>query len=365
MTTTNRDGKRDHPMNGQHTPLCGSVRDVLPCILTEDHGGTYHEDANGYRWPTADAMRQAAELETLELGAADGRVSATCANSGHPTWLRAADDTRGCPWCRVAELEAARKALAARLRAGQRWERGRVPALVSEDYVAQSELRTMFGIPLAAPWDEAAEYRDAVRQELTGTPAEHRSVRAEQTEARITELERQLADAEAANTHMCTELDAVRRMLDPDDCALVDEMLATVSQWRTRAEQAEAVLEGVRALASRWAIFRAYGSAATELRAALDEQPTGEIATHRLALIRDATRLHRHSLISTYELYAVIEAPDEQQPTTAPPSGCPHCGAVAPHLPNRYIKNGVVGYCHGELTTEQAPPAAGHDKPTA
>ncbi|MFD8820819.1 hypothetical protein ACFV1C_00370 [Streptomyces sp. NPDC059605] len=48
-----------------------------------------------------------AELETLELGAADDRVSATCADSDHPTWLRAADDTRGCPWCRIAELEAA------------------------------------------------------------------------------------------------------------------------------------------------------------------------------------------------------------------------------------------------------------------
>ncbi|MFD7101889.1 hypothetical protein [Streptomyces celluloflavus] len=46
-----------------------------------------------------------AELEALELGAIDGRVSATCANSGHPTWLRATGDTRGCPWCRVAELE--------------------------------------------------------------------------------------------------------------------------------------------------------------------------------------------------------------------------------------------------------------------
>ncbi|WP_330435764.1 hypothetical protein OIC43_36920 [Streptomyces sp. NBC_00825] len=205
-----------------------------------------------------------------------------------------------------------------------------------------------------------ALYRDAVGQEATETPAEHRSVRAEHTE-----LERQLADAEAANTRMRAELDAVRRMLDPDDRALVDEMLATVSQWRTRAEQAEAAIERVRALATQWAVLRTYGSAATELRAALEEQPTGEIATHRLALIRDATRLHRHSLISTYELYAVIEASDEQQPTTAPQSGCPHCGATSTHLPGRYMKNGVVGYCYGELTTKLAPPAAGHDEPTA
>ncbi|MET9955654.1 hypothetical protein ABZ135_29470, partial [Streptomyces sp. NPDC006339] len=53
----------------------------------------------------------AAELlayQSLELGAVDGRVSAACGNSEHPTWLRGRDDTRGCPWCRVAELEAER-----------------------------------------------------------------------------------------------------------------------------------------------------------------------------------------------------------------------------------------------------------------
>jgi hypothetical protein len=51
---------------------------------------------------------------------------------------------------RLAVLEAQRAALAERLRAGQTWERGR---LVSEDLVSQSELREVFGIPLAAPLD--------------------------------------------------------------------------------------------------------------------------------------------------------------------------------------------------------------------
>ncbi len=52
----------------------------------------------------------AAELEgfrALELADIDGRVSASCPEPGHATWLRAKDDVRGCPWCRVAELEAA------------------------------------------------------------------------------------------------------------------------------------------------------------------------------------------------------------------------------------------------------------------
>ena len=41
----------------------------------------------------------------LDLADVDGRVSASCDNPDHPTWLRKPDDTRNCPWCRVAELE--------------------------------------------------------------------------------------------------------------------------------------------------------------------------------------------------------------------------------------------------------------------
>lgn len=55
---------------------------------------------------------------------------------------------------RVAELETAREALATRLKVGQRWQQGRTPALVSQNFVSQDELRAMFGIPLIAPWDE-------------------------------------------------------------------------------------------------------------------------------------------------------------------------------------------------------------------
>lgn len=44
-------------------------------------------------------------FEALELGDIDGRVSAACPDPAHPTWIRAQEDTRGCPWCRIAELE--------------------------------------------------------------------------------------------------------------------------------------------------------------------------------------------------------------------------------------------------------------------
>lgn len=64
----------------------------------------------------AEALRvqrdRIAELEAeltpfraLELGTPEGRISAKCENAKHPVWLRDLDDARGCPWCRVAELE--------------------------------------------------------------------------------------------------------------------------------------------------------------------------------------------------------------------------------------------------------------------
>jgi len=154
-----------------------------------------------------------AAFRALDLGVPDGRVSASCGKPDHPTWLRKVDDTRACPWCvmdlqndslvarthqlahyeeternfwanqradqslaavanrriaelnqerdglqsRVAELEKQREALTERLRAGQTWQRGRNPELVSEDLVSQSELRAIFGIPLVAPWNDATE----------------------------------------------------------------------------------------------------------------------------------------------------------------------------------------------------------------
>ncbi|MYR36295.1 hypothetical protein GTX14_04400 [Streptomyces sp. SID4944] len=46
------------------------------------------------------------QYQALELGTPEGRISAKCDDSSHPVWLRDLDDMRGCPWCRVAELEA-------------------------------------------------------------------------------------------------------------------------------------------------------------------------------------------------------------------------------------------------------------------
>lgn len=103
-----------------HVPVfddCGVPNSWL-CAVCQEEGVVVG-------WPCATAMKygtkvftplhvaetaqqkQAAELaayRALELGDPDGRVSASCDNPEHPTWLRALDDNRGCPWCRIAEV---------------------------------------------------------------------------------------------------------------------------------------------------------------------------------------------------------------------------------------------------------------------
>jgi hypothetical protein len=68
---------------------CGSVRDVLPCILAQDHDGLAHQDVNGYKWPTATALRQAAEdLRPAGLDALLGYVAANLPDEpcAHESW---------------------------------------------------------------------------------------------------------------------------------------------------------------------------------------------------------------------------------------------------------------------------------------
>ncbi|MFJ2568142.1 hypothetical protein ACIO02_35355 [Streptomyces sp. NPDC087568] len=54
---------------------------------------------NETRTVKREARDELAAFRALELGDLDGRVSASCENPHHPTWLRAKDDQRGCPWC--------------------------------------------------------------------------------------------------------------------------------------------------------------------------------------------------------------------------------------------------------------------------
>ena len=55
----------------------------------------------------ANAERErVAQFEPLRLGDPTALVSHRCGNPTHPTWLTAGRaDRRGCPWCRLAEVE--------------------------------------------------------------------------------------------------------------------------------------------------------------------------------------------------------------------------------------------------------------------
>lgn len=57
------------------------------------------------RHMTPETAAELAAFRALDLGTAEGRISAKCEDPKHPVWLRDLDDVRGCPWCRVAELE--------------------------------------------------------------------------------------------------------------------------------------------------------------------------------------------------------------------------------------------------------------------
>lgn len=78
-----------------------------PCATAVKYGTQVFTRPDAAETAHAKQQGDLAAFRALDLGDPDGRVSASCGNPEHPTWLRAPDDTRGCPWCRVAELEAA------------------------------------------------------------------------------------------------------------------------------------------------------------------------------------------------------------------------------------------------------------------
>jgi hypothetical protein len=75
-----------------------------PCATAQKYGTKVFSPL--HEAETAQQKRQAelTAYRALDLGDPDGRVSASCGDPEHPTWLRAPNDTRGCPWCRIAEV---------------------------------------------------------------------------------------------------------------------------------------------------------------------------------------------------------------------------------------------------------------------
>lgn len=83
-----------------------------PCATAWKYGSEVFSPQHAAETAQAKQAAELAAYRALDLGNLDGRVSATCDNPEHPTWLRTPDDNRGCPWCRNAELENALAATA-------------------------------------------------------------------------------------------------------------------------------------------------------------------------------------------------------------------------------------------------------------
>ncbi|MEU0991634.1 hypothetical protein [Streptomyces sp. NPDC005953] len=127
-----------------------------------------------------ESAAELAGLRALELGDLDGRVSATCEQPNHPTWLRYKDDTRACPWCAMDEL----RERVVELEAQRERRRGRLVALQNDALDMRGSL---------SPHGEARKVPFPLGETLT--PA------VEWLVARVAELE---ADPFASDL-MCTE----------------------------------------------------------------------------------------------------------------------------------------------------------------
>ncbi|MFJ4624296.1 hypothetical protein [Streptomyces sp. NPDC088812] len=94
-----------------NTKLVNTAADVINAALTQNRTAAgialSLESAQLLMSPEISAELKA--FRSLELADIDGRVSASCPEPGHSTWLRAKGDVRGCPWCRVEELLAERQ----------------------------------------------------------------------------------------------------------------------------------------------------------------------------------------------------------------------------------------------------------------
>jgi hypothetical protein len=101
------------------------------------------------------------------------------------------------------------------------------------------------------------EERALLRRHVVDEGLEHDTTREQLAKAQ------RAADLLAGSHRRAEQADAVTA----ETKRLLERRTTTL---RKRAERAEAAIERARKLASRWAVLRAYGSATTELRAALD-----------------------------------------------------------------------------------------------
>jgi hypothetical protein len=86
--------------------VCWSEGEVTgwPCATAIKYGTQVFTPLHAAETAQEKQVAELAAYRALDLGDLDGRVSATCDDPEHPTWLRAPDDNCGCPWCRIAEV---------------------------------------------------------------------------------------------------------------------------------------------------------------------------------------------------------------------------------------------------------------------
>jgi hypothetical protein len=123
--------------------------------------------------------------------------------------------------------------------------------------------------------DEARTLREHVETEMR--EAETARQRADQVEDLLRVAHETSNRSEAERAAAVADLESTRELLRYEN-KRADDAIDREETAEQAAEEAQAAVERVRALASRWGVLRAYGSAATQLRRALDgtEQPTTE-----------------------------------------------------------------------------------------
>ncbi|WP_329615639.1 hypothetical protein OG244_23280 [Streptomyces brevispora] len=117
---------------------------------------------------------------------------------------------------------------------------------------------------------------DTSRDDYTLTPPATEHPMTEPTRAQLLHLAARARDGRALpaeHDQLAAGINALYAALtDADeDAAEAREHNERTCEAATRADRAEAAIERVRQLATQWAVLRTYGSAATELRAALDQ----------------------------------------------------------------------------------------------
>ncbi|MET8081833.1 hypothetical protein [Streptomyces sp. NPDC005303] len=140
-----------------------------PCATAIKHGTEVFSPLHQAETAQEKQAVELAAYRALELGDTDGRVSASCGNPEHPTWLRKPDDTHGCAWCCSAELEAENQRLQREIEDAARVSETLLRRL-TEEMLAGSALHAALTMPTTPEQRQAAlDKFEAVAKQVIST----------------------------------------------------------------------------------------------------------------------------------------------------------------------------------------------------